>query len=100
MTTKEFLDKHDSKECFTEEELYRIWIGDTEIEATDIEEGIGDELDRWNHVEWRIIKIQDRYFEIARYAGNTEYQENCYDCQPIEVKPVEKMIVAWEAVSQ
>ena len=71
MTTQEFLQRYDNKETFSEDELYRIWIGDTEIEATDIEEGIGDELDRWNHVEWRVIKIQDRYFEIARYAGNT-----------------------------
>ena len=100
MTTQEFLQRYDNKETFSEDELYRIWIGDTEIEATDIEEGIGDELDRWNHVEWRVIKIQDRYFEIARYAGNTECQEDYYDCQPIEVKPVEKVITTWEAVSQ
>ena len=98
MTTNEFLNKCDKKELFTEEELYRLWIGDVDIEAEDIEEGIGEQY-RWNHVEWRVIKIQDRYFEIARMAGNTEYQPNEYDCQPIEVKPVQKVITVWESVT-
>ena len=97
MTTKEFLNKCDKKEIFTEEELYRLWIGDVNIEAEDIEEGTGEQY-RWNHVEWRVIKIQDRYFEIARMAGNTEYQPDEYDCQPIEVKPVQKVVTFWESV--
>ena len=98
MTTKEFLDKYDSGQQFTEEELYRLWIGDVDIEAEDIEEGVGEQY-RWQHIEWRVIKIQDRYFEIARSAGNTEYQPNEYDCQPIEVRPVEKTIIVWEAIA-
>ena len=98
MTTQEFLNKYDSKELFTEMELCRIWWKDTSIEAEDIDEGIGKRY-RWDHVEWRVVKIQDRYFEIARMAGNTEYQPDSYDCQPIEVKPVQKTIVTWEAIN-
>lgn len=97
MTTQEFLDKYDNKEIFTEDELYRIWIGDTEIEMEVIEEGTG-EFYRWNHEEWQIVKIGDRCFDIARMAGNTEYQENEYDIQPQEVYPIQKVITVWEAV--
>ena len=50
MTTKEFLDRYDNKETFTESEMHRIWIGDTEIEMTVIEEGTGEQY-RWNHIE-------------------------------------------------
>lgn len=96
MTTQEFLDKYDSKEYFTEDELENIWWGDG-IEYTTIEEGSGDQY-RWTHIEYKIIKIGDRYFDIARNAANTEYQETEYDCQPQEVKPVEKVIIAWEAI--
>ena len=84
-------------ELFTEEELYRLWIGDVDIEAEDIDEGTGEQY-RWNHVEWRVIQIQNRYFEIARMAGNTEYQENEYDCQPIEVEPYKVTITSWRPV--
>ena len=97
MTTKEFLDRYDNKEIFTKEELYRLWIGDIDVEAKDIEEGVREQY-RWQHIEWRVIKIQDRYFKIARSAGNTEYQPNEYDYQPIEVRPVEKTIIVWEGV--
>lgn len=96
MTTQEFLNKYDSKELFTERELRCIWCGDTNIEAEDIDEGIGERY-RWVHVEWRVIKIQDRYFKIARMAANTEYQLDDYNRQPLEVKPVQKTIVTWEA---
>ena len=97
MTTKEFLDRYDSNVDFTEEELHDIWVGDTEIEMNTIEEGNGEQY-RWNHEEWQIVKIGDRYFNIARMAGNTEYQDNEYDIQPQEVMPVEKIITIWEPV--
>ena len=32
MTTKEFLDKYDSDERFTEEELSELWSEDTDVE--------------------------------------------------------------------
>lgn len=97
MTTKEFLDRYDNKETFTESEMHRIWIGDTEIEMTVIEEGTGEQY-RWNHIEWQVVKIGDRYFDLAIMAGNTEYQDNEYDIQPQEVKPVETVITKWERV--
>ena len=97
MTTKEFLDKYDNNETFTEEEMFRIWIGDTEIEMEVIEEGIGEQY-RWNHIEWQVVKINNRYFDLAIMAGNTEYQDNEYYIQPQEVKPVETVITKWERV--
>lgn len=97
MTTEDFLNKYDLKKTFTEEELYRLYIGDVDIEVEDIDKGTGEQ-NRWDHIEWRVIKIKDRYFEIARLAGNTEYQPDEYNCQPIEVKPVEKTIITWEEI--
>ena len=45
-----------------------------------------------------VIQVEDRYFMVYRYKGNTEYQETIYDVQPDEVYPVEKTIIVWEGV--
>ena len=105
MTTKDFLEIYDNfpKDLFSEEILQDLWCNnlfsdDENVQdVTEVEYG---EQDRWNHVEGRVIKVQDRYFEIARYAGNTEYQEDIYDCQPIEVREVEKVVKIWEPVQR
>ena len=100
MTTIEFLNRYDSvSEAFTERELEDLWwddLLDVNISVVGAEEY--GEPDRWNTCVSKVIQIEDRYFMIYRYAGNTEYQESYYDQQPIEVQPVEKTITVWEAI--
>ena len=103
MTTTDFLKIYDNYPhyLFDEEILQDLWCCDlfTDDEnvwdITEIEYG---EQERWHHLESRVIKIQDRYFEIARWAGNTEYQDDIYDCRPVEVRLVEKLVKVWEAI--
>ena len=102
MTTKEFLDRYDSvSECFTERELEDLWWDDLldkhPLEVSPEEYGPPD---RWNTCVSRVIKIENRYFTIYRYAGNTECQESYYDMQPDEVYPVKKTIIVWERVNK
>lgn len=101
MTTKEFLDKYDSKQGFTEDELYRLWINDLfdeEDEVIEVRDEEYGEPGRWNIPVNRVIKISDRYFLIYCYQAATEMQESYYDMQPDEVYPVEKTIIVWEGV--
>lgn len=102
MTTQEFLDRYDSvSECFTEQELEDLWWNDLlDVDVIDAADEEWGKPDRWNTSVTRVVKIENRYFMIYRYAGNTEYQESYYDIQPEEVKPVEKVMVVWEAVKQ
>ena len=103
MTTKEFLDRYDSvSEAFTEDELYRLWINDLfdfdDEKIKEVREEEYGEPHRWNTPVDRIIKVEDRYFMIFCFQGNTEYQENYYDQQPEEVEPYEITITAWRSV--
>ena len=105
MTTKEFLDRYDNvSECFTEDELYRLWINDLfdfdDEKVKEVEGEVWGEPDRWNTCVTRVLQIEDRYFMIYAYRGNTECQENYYDMQPDEVYPVEKTIIVWEGEPQ
>ena len=100
LSTIAFLEIYDSKvNAFGEEFLRDMFWGDfiDRENVTEMDTLLG-EPDRWNHSEEKVYKIRDRYFSFSRYAGNTEYQEDYYDSQPIEVKPVEKVITVWEAV--
>lgn len=99
MTTQEFLNRYDNKELFSETELQDIYWGDFDGYVHEVDNGTG-ELYRWNHLEYKILQIGERYFDVARMAGNTEYQENEYDIQPQEVKRVERMVIDWEAITQ
>lgn len=100
MTTKEFLDRYDSVfECFTEQELEDLWWDDLlDVNISVVGEEEWSEPDRWNTCVSKVIQIENRYFMIYRYAGNTEYQESNYDIQPDEVYPYEKTIIAWAKV--
>lgn len=97
MNTIEFLNKFDSKQQFSEDELYNLYNNNTDVEMEDIEENIG-ELDRWVHEENKIVKINNRYFRFYAMIGNTEYQENSYDIQPTEVIPIQKIVICWESI--
>ena len=102
MTVKEFLTRYDKKETFTEDELKDIYWGDLEWEDDDegVEE-IDEEIEekrRWSQFVYKYVKIGSRYFCLTADIGLTEYQDNSYDYQPEEVKPVEKVITVTEWV--
>lgn len=100
MKIKDFLDRYDSvSEAFTERELEDLWWNDLlDVNVVEVGKEEWGEPDRWNTCVTKVIQVENRYFMIYRYAGNTEYQESYYDMQPDEVYPVEKTIIAWEGV--
>lgn len=100
MKIQEFLDRYDSvSEAFTERELEDLWWGDLlDVYIPVIRDEEYSEPDRWNTLVDKVIRVENRYFMIYRYKGNTEYQETIYDMQPDEVYPVEKTIIVWEGV--
>ena len=101
MTTKEFLYRFDNKDYFTEEELRDLWWSDLLDEyAPEVGAEEYSSPDRWNTMVTRVIQVEDRYFMLYKYKGNTEYQETYYDMQPDEVYPVEKTIIVWEGIPQ
>lgn len=100
MTVKEFLTRYDNKEIFTEDELKDIYWGDFEGDegSEEIDEEI-DEKRRWSQFVYKYIMIGGRYFCLTADIGLTEYQDNAYDYQPEEVRPVEKVITITEWVT-
>ena len=100
MTVKEFLTRYDNKEIFTEDELRDIYWGDFEGEecSEEIDEEI-DEKRRWSQFVYKYVMIGGRYFCLTADIGLTEYQDNEYDYQPEEVRPVEKVITVTEWVT-
>lgn len=109
MTANEFLIKYDNKEEFTEDELHDIFWGDIDIDkenniyCSQVDEEVS-EPDRWTYAKTHILKFQGendlppRYFSITAWLGNTEMQENYYESQPVEVKPIEVVVRNWEAI--
>lgn len=107
MTVNEFLTKYDNKEIFTEDELHDIFWEDLDVDkenktyCSQVDEEIS-EPDRWNYSKTHILKVQGedftRYFSITAWLGNTEMQENYYESQPVEVKPIEVVVRDWEAI--
>ena len=103
MTVKEFLTRYDNNEKFTEDELHDLYCGDIEAEDGDEIEEMDtayDEQRRWSRYETVYMRFNDRYFDFTADIGLTEYQENCYDIQPVEVTPIQKVVVVttWEEV--
>lgn len=99
MTTKDFLDIYDSKSYFVEEQLEALWWDELlDIDTPVIGEEEYGEPGRWDTCVSKVIKVENRYFQIYRLQGNTEYQETTYPYQPDEVKPVEKTITVWEVI--
>lgn len=89
---KEFLDKYDSGAKFTENEIRDMIWGFKQVEE---DEGYNH---RWTQDITTVIQVEDRYFRIWWERGLTEYQENCYHNQPVEVTPHkhEKLITVRE----
>lgn len=90
-------DKICNKESLTEEESKRLVCGDYG-QAIIIEENKSPELGRWTQNVKTIVKIFDKYFAFQWQLGLTEYQENSYDLDPVEVFPntYEKTITVTE----
>lgn len=83
------LEKIDSGLDLTERELSRI-------KEYSISTDYGDK-DRWQRPVYDILKISDRYFSLTWYEGLTEYQEDTYLDQPVEVVP-HKVITITEKI--
>lgn len=98
MTTTEFLEMYDKEESFDTNTLAELWWEGLEGNYEEITPVKYGESLRWIHSESKVVQVEDRYFEIARWAGNTEYQPDEYDQQPEEVRPVEMVVRRWEKV--
>lgn len=70
--------KIDTGEELTEDELSKL-IWDFQIETSEGENG------RWTRTNTTIILLCGRYFSIEWEEGLTEYQDNQYLSQPVEV---------------
>lgn len=82
MTNKEFLERYDKKEKFSESELEELeYFG----EGIDRIEGANR---RWTRTIKNIFKVEDRYFALEFEEGLTEMQDNMYYNQPYEVEKV------------
>ena len=99
MTVKEFLKRYDNGEHFDENELKDLYWGEIDAEYGDEIQECDEEADekrRWSQFISKYYKINDRYFCFLADIGLTEYQDNDYEFQPVEVKPVEKIVVITE----
>ena len=89
-----------NKIYFTEQELEDLWWNDLlDINVVEVGKEEWGEPDRWNTCVTKVIQVENRYFMIYRYAGNTECQESYYDQQPEEVEPYEVTITSWRPVN-
>ena len=82
MTETELLLKIDSGKSLTEEEIRNL-IYDYEIECIPGEHG------RWTQTIESICKLNNRYFSVYWEQGLTEYQEDEFYEQPVEVQLTE-----------
>lgn len=87
------VEKIDSGEQLTKEELTEL------IWGYDVDTQYGDNR-RWSRSVTTIIELNGRYFSISWEEGLTEYQDNEYNSQPVEVKKhtYEKTIAVTEWV--
>ena len=101
MKNKEFLDRYDAKDKFSEDELEMMAWGESPTKSELIEENAGDE-GRWYRYMNTIFEVDNRYFSLNWSRGLTECQENEYMYQPVEVKlhEYEKTITVreWEEI--
>lgn len=88
MTVKEFLNRYDNGDTFSEEEVKELFDLDLDDDETDdvalIEEEEGENR-RWSCMHYRYIELNGRYFMVIGDMGLTEYQDNEYLYQPEEM---------------
>lgn len=103
------LDKNNENFEYSEEYFQHLIDTKSGFEADDIkmfiegfaQENIFGELGRWTRPVTTICKFKEKYYAAYWEMGLTEYQEDEYwDTQVHEVKPVEKVITVteWEEV--
>lgn len=88
-------------ELLTKEESERLVCGDSRAEivrAEIVEENKDPDINRWTQNVETIIKLRDKYFAFRWQLDLTQYQENSYDLEPVEVFPntYEKTIAVTE----
>ena len=105
MTPTEFMKRYDNKETFTEYELHDLFWGDYDKDVNVLveeEDSFSDEPARWNYTKTIVYRFVEndiiRYFAFYGWLGNTEMQENYFESQPVEVKPIEVVVRDWEAI--
>ena len=105
MTPTEFMKRYDNKETFTEYELHDLFWGDYDKDVNVLveeEDSFCDEPNRWNYTKTIVYRFVEndtiRYFAFYGWLGNTEMQENYFESQPVEVKPIEVVVRDWEAI--
>lgn len=83
-------------ELLTKDESERLVCGNSRAEI--VEENKDPDTNRWTQNVETIIKLRDKYFAFRWQFGLTEYQENSYDLEPVEVFPntYEKTITVTE----
>lgn len=79
---RDILNKIDEGQSLTERELKTL-IWEYEVERDEYEQR------RWTMGVCSIVCLNDRYFSICWEEGLTEMQEDEYEYQPEEVKPIE-----------
>ena len=73
------------------QELFYFSIPGTDKKLEIVAEETGP-MKRWHHEMTTVFKVGERYFKVCWFCGNTEYQENIYNKQPVEVVPQKEMI--------
>ena len=94
MDEKEFLNRFDNGEEFTEEEL-----SDFRWEFIEVNVKYGDNH-RWNRPVTTVFRVEDRLFALEWWEGLTEMQEHEFYKQPYEVEEIEKTIVVKEYIKK
>ena len=77
---KDFLSKFDSGYGFSEED-----IGDITTEIFEVVDSKEIDQNRWSNTVQSILFIGERYFLVKWESGLTEFQEDYFPNQPIEV---------------
>ena len=78
-----------NKEKFTEEELCDLfWEYDDYV----VDEWKSEDR-RWSCYNYKVLKLEDRYFLLEADLGLTESVENNFDFQPTEVYKAEVKII-------
>lgn len=96
---KWFLEKFDSGEKFSEDELQDIAYGDVGLKS--VERSYGENR-RWTRTVTGVYEADGRYFMIDWEEGLTEHQEDEFWEQPVEVekKQYEKTFIVTEWVKK
>jgi len=86
MKDKEFLQRYDANDAFSEDELLELLMDMEEVNVT------YDKPSRWHIPTTVVFRMGERLFSLTYSKGATEGQEHYCDEQPIEVKETVEMV--------